>query len=208
MFWILFWNGKFNSKYFNAVIGWRFLNVRKTTCDYYSPQNAKIHVRTLVCKNVTQYIRMPTKLFCVLAAICHSTTFRHKVCVYWCWWCWILCSMSKYPQTHNIRMYKCMSMNAIMCTHWMDCKYANINIHIKLFIYINMAPSFSRFFRFVRHSAHFVSLARIGVFGQSLMQILQFKLKDGYCTLHVHALYAIVCICCIFVRDDWMCDHV
>lgn len=81
MFWILFWNEKFNSKYFNAVIGWRFLNVRKTTCDYYSPQNAKIHVRTLVCKNVTQYIRMPTKLFCVLAAICHSTTFRHKVCV-------------------------------------------------------------------------------------------------------------------------------
>lgn len=95
-----------------------------------------------------------------------------------------------------------MSMNAIMCTHWMDCKYANSNIHIKLFIYINMAPSFSRFLRSVRHPAHSFHWHGFGVFGQSLMQILQFKLKDGYCTVHTACTFVHLCVCCI--RSGWL----
>lgn len=36
----------------------------------------------LLCKNVTEYIQMATSFFCcccILAAICYTTTFRHKV---------------------------------------------------------------------------------------------------------------------------------
>lgn len=81
---------------------------------------------------------------------------------------------------------------------------------------MHLLPSFCLLLSILPLLNHFT--LRIEVFGQSLMQILQFKLKDDYCTCTVFVylctydfLYMYVCIyvytmhiVCLpdFVRDD------